>query len=107
MEEWKRHCQLINYIIAEHHKQQAKTLLVKFVDGHDIMNTFGLAPGPLIGKLLARVHEAHASGELSTKQEALALVGKELSATRNQQAGVCQNSQNSRKNNAEHKGRLS
>ena len=107
MEEWKRHCQLINYIIAEHHKQQAKTLLVKFVDGHDIMNTFGLAPGPLIGKLLARVHEAHASGELSTKQEALALVDKELSATRNQQAGVCQNSQNSRKNNAEHKGRLS
>jgi len=95
MEDWGKHCQLINYIIAEHHKQQAKILPVKFVDGHDIMNAFGLAPGPLIGKLLARVHEAHASGELSTKEEALTLVRKELSATSNQQAGVCQNSQNS------------
>jgi len=95
MEDWKKHCQLINYIIAEHHKQQAKIWPVKFVDGHDIMNAFGLAPGPLIGKLLARVHEAHASGELSTKEEALTLVRKELSANSNQQAGVCQNSQNS------------
>jgi len=96
MEDWGKHCQLINYIIAEHHKQQAKILPVKFLDGHDIMNAFGLAPGPLIGKLLARVHEAHASGELSTKEEALTLVRKELSATSNQQAGVRQNSQNSR-----------
>ena len=94
-EEWKRHCQLINCIMAEHDKQQAKILPVKLVDGHDIMNAFGLAPGPLIGKLLARVREAHASGELSTKKEALALVRKELSATSNQQADVCQNSQNS------------
>ena len=94
-EEWGRHCQLINYIMAEHDKQQAKILPVKLVDGHDIMNAFGLAPGPLIGKLLARVREAHASGELSTKKEALALVRKELSATSNQQADVCQNSQNS------------
>jgi len=94
-EEWKRHCQLINYIMTEHDKQQAKILPVKFVDGHDIMSALSLAPGPLIGKLLARVHEAHASGELSTKEEALALVRKELSATNNQQADVCQNSQNS------------
>ncbi len=95
MVEWKRHCQLINYIMTEHDNQQAKILPVKFVDGHDIMNAFDLAPGPLIGKLLARVHEAHASGELSTKEEALTLVRKELSATDNQQAGVCQNLQNS------------
>ena len=88
-EEWKRHCQLINYIMTEHDKQQAKILPVELVDGHDIMNAFGLAPGPLIGKLLARVREAHASGELSTKKEALALVRKELSATSNQQADVC------------------
>jgi len=77
-EEWERHCQLINYIIEEHDQQQAKILPVKLVDGHDIMNAFGLAPGPLIGKLLARVRESHASGELSSREEALALVRKEL-----------------------------
>jgi len=95
MEEWKRHCKLINYIMTEHDKQQAKILPIKFVDGHDIMRAFGLAPGPLIGKLLTRVHEAHASGELSTKEEALALVRKELSVTSNKQTGVDQNPRNS------------
>jgi len=79
MEEWKRHCQLINYILTEHEKQQAKVLPVKLVDGHDLMSIFGLTPGPLIGELLALVHEAQASGELSTKEEALALVQREMS----------------------------
>ena len=78
MEEWKKHCQLINYILTENDKQQAKILPVKLIDGNDIMNTFDLAPGPLIGKLLSMVNEAHASGELSTREEALALVRKEL-----------------------------
>jgi poly(A) polymerase len=95
MEEWEKHCQLINYILAEHDKQQAKTLPAKLIDGHDIMNTFGLAPGPLIGKLLAMVNEAHASGELNTREEALALVRRELSSVSKQQTRVSQNSQNS------------
>ncbi len=78
-EEWKRHCQLMNYILTEHDKQQAKILPPKLVNGHDLINIFGLTPGPLIGELLAIVHEAQASGELSAREEALALVQKELS----------------------------
>ena len=78
MEEWKGHCHLINYILAEHDKQQAKVLPVKLIDGHDLMNVFSLTPGPLIGELLATVREAQAGGELSTRKEALALVQKEL-----------------------------
>jgi poly(A) polymerase len=96
MEEWKRHCQVINYILAEHDKQQAKILPVKLIDGHDLMDIFGLTPGPLVGELLATVNEAHASGELSTREEALALLRRELSATSKQQTGVRQNSQNPR-----------
>jgi poly(A) polymerase len=95
MEDWEKHCQLINYILAEHDKQQAKILPVKLIDGHDIMDTLGLAPGPLIGKLLAMVNEAHASGELSTREEALALVRRELSSVSKQQTRVSQNPQNS------------
>jgi poly(A) polymerase len=85
MEEWRKHCQLMNYILAEHDKQQAKISPAKLIDGNDLMGTFGLAPGPLIGKLLAMVNEAHASGELSTREEALALVQRELSAVRRQE----------------------
>ena len=80
MEEWRRHCRLMNYVLEEHDKQQSEILPVKLIDGNDIMSAFGLTPGPLIGKLLATANEAHASGELSTREEALALVHRELSA---------------------------
>jgi len=95
MEDWGKHCQLINYILAEHDNQQAKILPVKLIDGHDIMDTFGLAPGPLVGKLLAMVNEAHASGELSTREEALASVRRELSTVSKQQTRVSRKSYNS------------
>ncbi len=95
MEEWKKHCQLINYILTEHDRQQAKILPAKLIDGNDIMNNFELAPGPLVGKLLAMVNEAHASGELSTREEALALVRGKLSVVSKQQTRVPQESQNS------------
>jgi poly(A) polymerase len=68
----------MNYILTEHEKQQATTLPVKLIDGHDLINIFGLTPGPVIGQLLTLIHEARASGELTTKEEALALVHQEL-----------------------------
>jgi hypothetical protein len=95
MEEWEKHCQLINYILSEHDRQQTKILPVKLIDGHDIMTNFNLEAGPLIGRLLAMVNEAHASGELSTREEALALVRKELPTVSKQQTRVAQKPQNS------------
>jgi poly(A) polymerase len=92
MEDWERHCQLINYIIEEHDKQQSKILPAKLIDGHDIMDNLGLIPGPLVGKLLAMVDEAHASGELSTREEALALVRRELLTINKQRTRTSQNS---------------
>jgi len=48
------------------------------IDGHDLMDIFGLRPGHLLGELLAEVREAQATEELSTREEALELVRKEL-----------------------------
>jgi poly(A) polymerase len=92
MEEWRNHCQLVNYILAEHDKQQVKILPVKLIDGDDIMDEFDLTPGPLVGRLLAMVSEAHASGELSTREEALALVQTELSSASKQKTRVSRRS---------------
>lgn len=78
MKEWEENCRLINYILTEHETQQVTTLPMRIISGHDLINIFGLTPGPLIGQLLALVHEAQASGELTTKEEALALIHKEL-----------------------------
>ena len=80
MDTWRKICQLVNYILTEQEKQKDRVTPPKLVDGHDLMNSFGLTPGTLIGKLLATVHEAQASGEITTREEALALVQRELSA---------------------------
>jgi hypothetical protein len=65
---------------------------VKLIDGDDIMDKFDLAPGPLVGRLLAIVNEAHASGEMSTREEALALVQTELSSVSKQKPKVSRKS---------------
>lgn len=78
VEEWQQHNQLICYILAEHLKQEADVLPVRLIDGHDLMDVFGLKPGRLLGELLAEVREAQAAGELNTREEAIELVRKEL-----------------------------
>ncbi len=45
----------------------------RLVDGHRLMQTFHLAPGRLIGELLAAIEEAQAEGRVRTSEEALAL----------------------------------
>jgi poly(A) polymerase len=78
IEEWKQHNLLISFILAEHSKQETKVLPVKLIDGHDLMDTFGLKPGRLLGELLTEVREAQAAEELNSRDEALELVRKEL-----------------------------
>src|SRR4030066_487882 len=75
---WKQNNLLINYILPEHVKQESEVLPVKLVDGHDLMDIFGLSPGRLIGELLTGVREAQVAGELSTREEAIELVRKDL-----------------------------
>jgi poly(A) polymerase len=41
------------------------------VSGHDLIRAFGLDPGPRIGRLLERVHEARVEGRVKTREEAL------------------------------------
>lgn len=43
------------------------------VSGHDLMRALGLAPGPRLGELLERLREAAATGQATTRDEALEL----------------------------------
>jgi putative nucleotidyltransferase with HDIG domain len=51
------------------------------LNGDDLMQALGLPPGPKIGQLLESIREAQAMGELSTRDEALALARKKLLET--------------------------
>ncbi len=78
IQEWKQHNHLINFVLTEHLHQETKVLPVKLINGNDLMTIFGLKPGRLVGELLTEVREAQAAQELSTRDEALDLVRREL-----------------------------
>ena len=82
-EDWSKHCGLMRYILEagrsdrKEHGDFAKSL-PKLVDGYDIIDGFALAPSRKIGELLEEVREAQASGEVSTREQALELVSASL-----------------------------
>jgi len=80
MKAWREHCEATAYVISSYFEEQALITPPKLVDGRDIMQAFGLGPGPLIGQLLQAVREAQAAGEVTTREEALAYVKKLLMA---------------------------
>jgi hypothetical protein len=69
---------MVEYILAQHFEQERLVIPAKLVDGHDIINIFGLSPGPRIGQLLEAVREAQASGEVTNREEALAYLRDRL-----------------------------
>ena len=77
-EDWVGHCRIIDHILREGLERKAPEVLPHLVDGHAIMDTFSLEPGPQIGLLLDLVRETQASGEITTKDEALELVKANL-----------------------------
>jgi poly(A) polymerase len=71
---FQEHARLVDYIIGQHFEQKNLIHPPKLVDGYDIINIFGIGPGPKIGELLESVREAQASGEVNNRREALAFI---------------------------------
>jgi len=76
--QWQEHAQMAEYVLAQRFQEESLVKPPKLVDGHDLINIFGLSPGPRIGELLEAVREAQAAGELTTRQEALAFIRNRL-----------------------------
>lgn len=73
--EWASAIKALDYV---HNALSAPQPLEPLLDGHDIMKVFELPEGELIGRLIALVAEARALGEINSRDEAVALVKKEL-----------------------------
>ncbi|HWQ29143.1 MAG TPA: hypothetical protein VNN12_08980, partial [Dehalococcoidia bacterium] len=56
----------------------------RLVSGHDVMAALGIGPGPEVGRLLRAVEEARDAGEVTTREEALALVRRLAAGSANQ-----------------------
>ena len=78
---WEGHVRIVEHVLKEHF-QQKKAAPSRLIDGNDLINVFGMKPGAAMGKLLEEIREAQASGELTTREEALAYVKSYLSEER-------------------------
>ncbi len=81
MARWQEHAQMVDYILTQRFEQEALVAPPKLIDGDDLINIFGMSPGPDIGEFLERVREVQASGELATRDEALSYIRERLSLT--------------------------
>ncbi len=77
-EDWQWHTNRVNYVLEESLRQEIAVTPVRLIDGHDLINLFGLKPGPRIRLILESVKEAQAAGELATREEALSYVQNRL-----------------------------
>ena len=79
-ERWSRRvdttAQLLHVFFTRHKEQVAPDPLL---NGWDLQQSFDLPAGPGIGVMLETLREAQASGEVRTRDEALALVQGQLS----------------------------
>ncbi len=75
---WQEHTQMVEYILSQRFQEGSLVVPPKLVDGHDLIDIFGMSPGPKIGEFLEVVREAQASGELTTKEEALSYIREQL-----------------------------
>ena len=80
LHQWQEHAKMVEYVLAQRFEQESLVIPPKLVDGHDLINIFGMSPGPQLGEILEVVREAQAGGELTNKQEALSYIREHLLA---------------------------
>ncbi len=75
MARWRRRVEFVASMLADYYERHQKVISPpKLVNGHDLMDEFGLEEGPRIGELLEAVREAQVEGQVRTQEDALALV---------------------------------
>lgn len=85
--DWRHHAALVNYILTKRFQEEEVTSPAKLLGGDELMAELNISPGPLVGRLLETVREAQAAGEISTREEALAVARAALpTAQRNRSA---------------------
>ena len=69
--QWQEHTRMTEYVLATHFEEETLSAPPKIIDGHDVMKSLGLSPGPVIGELLEALREARAAGEVTNRTQAL------------------------------------
>ena len=73
---WANHARMLADLLEAEREQSPARGPQRLLTGHDLMQCLGLPPGPRIGRLLEQIDEARAAGEVTTRDQALALAVK-------------------------------
>ncbi|MFV9503374.1 MAG: HD domain-containing protein [Oscillochloridaceae bacterium umkhey_bin13] len=74
---WEAHLAWFGAILTRYYRP-VEERQPPLLTGHDLINELGLSPGPQLGTLLREVAEAQAADEITSRDEAMALVRKLL-----------------------------
>lgn len=77
-DEWREHCDLMAHILDGKFVEPSADVAPSLITGWDVIEALSIEPGPVIGRLLEAVREAHAVGEIATRDEAIRLVNEKL-----------------------------
>ena len=80
--QWQQRIASTDFVLTEGFLNGPIQNSPRLVTGYDLMDSFGLTPGPQVGILLDHVKEAHAIGKVRTKKEALTLARSKLCENR-------------------------
>lgn len=70
LQDWQRHCKMAADILDNNQKDDPD-IYHRIVNGYDLMSALALEPGPIVGKLICSISEAHAAGDINNRQEAI------------------------------------
>ena len=75
-DQWAEHARIMTHILELGREQITTSSTKRLITGRDLMEYLDIGSGPRIGYLLNVIAEARATGEINTKEEALALALK-------------------------------
>ena len=76
-ERWANYAKMIAAVLESGAEQPGnRNDKPPLINGHDLMDALNLPPGPRIGSLLARLREAEAVGEISSREDAMELAAR-------------------------------
>jgi hypothetical protein len=77
---FERHLNFLNYIMSRVVELDGRVGPRPLISGHDLINELGMESGRLVGAVLTSVLAAQSSGELTSRDEAIAHARKALAA---------------------------
>ena len=77
-DDWADHARMIAHVVHTGFHPASSGVILRLINGKELMQHFTLDAGPMIGRLLECIDEARAAGEISNREEALALASQSL-----------------------------